>query len=52
MPKSINKKSKTEQIEIKDAVLLLRYRSTDPAVRTLRYMSYKQIASFLKLTIY
>ena len=37
---------------MKEAVLLMRYRSTDAADRNHRYMSYRHIAQFLKLTIY
>ena len=38
--------------ELREAALLLRFRTTRPTAKSFKYLSYKRIASFLKLSEY
>ena len=38
--------------ELREAALLLRFRTTKPTGKSFKYLSYKRIAGFLKLSEY
>ena len=52
MPKSLTSKSSTDKKQLRDATLLMRYRTTEPNDDSRRYLSYKVIAKALSLSVY
>ena len=51
MPKSLTKKSEAEKKNLKEAALLMRYRTTNLEHIQNRYCTYPQIAKVLKLSV-
>ena len=51
MPKSLTKKSEADKKDLRDAALLMRYRTTNLEQIQNRYYTYAQIAKVLRLSV-
>ena len=51
MARALAKRSKEEREQLRDAALLMRYRTTTPGPGAARYLGFKAIAKVLKLSV-